>query len=79
MFVLGQCMNDIDILPSPFNRWQKPIKWSTSLENGSYYRKTQFSFGATLIGLGFFFSTLPQLERQKSRDPLGLKADLDQH
>lgn len=56
MFVLDQWMKGgIDILPSPFNRWQKPIKWSTSLEKGSYYRKKQFSFGAVPICFGPFF------------------------
>lgn len=38
MFVLDPCMKGaIDILLSPFNRWQKNTKWSTSLERGSYY------------------------------------------
>lgn len=57
MFVLDQCMKGrIDILPSPFNRWQNPIKWSTSLEKQNYYFKKQSSFGAILIGLWGFFS-----------------------
>lgn len=59
MFVLDWCMKGrIDILPSLFNRWQKAIKWSTSLEKGSYYHKKQFSFGAVPIGLGFFSPAL---------------------